>query len=61
MAEAVTKLTVFMMIIGWLQGVFMTQKILIIRVLGMMMRRMIPGLGSPYMKWIVAFTKKLAW
>ena len=44
--------------ISWLQGALLTQKILIIRILGKLMKRIIDGIWSLSMKWIIAFTMK---
>ena len=44
--------------ISWLQGALLTQKILIIQILGKLMKRIIDGIWSLSMKWIIAFTMK---
>ena len=42
----------------WLKGALLTQKILIIQILGKVMKRMIDGIWSLSMKWIIAFAMK---
>ena len=44
--------------ISWLKGALLTQKILIIQILGKVMKRMIDGIWSLSMKWIIAFATK---